>query len=177
MTPCDATQRAILSDEAASPEPPASRGAEPDHLASCAACRDFASAHRAATGLASIEPRRAMRPRRAAVLLRAFALLVVVTGLGAVSSTSRTPVGPSAEVPSTPARLETELRVATIDQPDSRSARPDHDREWEAFVALHQGLSTDLHRELSVTDHTYSSFGALSQWLAPTAVTVTALED
>ena len=155
---CELVQRAIVAGE------PADAG----HLAACSACQAFEAAHRAALDLAAIEPRRAHRVRRAPVMARGALLLALVTASAlVVGRRSERTEEPAVALPTTWARGETELTVEAID----------HAQEWAALVQLHEGLAADLHRDLSITDHTYSSFGALSQWLAPTSLTVTALED
>lgn len=150
MTTCELHQLAMLDGTA-----------DLAHPTSCDACREFSSAHHAATALASRQPLRTTRPRTRAIIVRgvtlAIAVVVLVTGLF-----TRDP----REVPLQPLAAETELRVAPSDEA----------AEWTNLAGLAGGLQGDLHRDLSATDSTYTSFGALSQWVAPSS-TLTALEN
>lgn len=154
MTTCDLTQQAMLDG---------THDAH-GHLATCPSCRDFEAGHRSARGLAAITPVAGSRPRKRQILARGVLLVSTVVGLFALNAAREVD---RFDAPLPALASETALRADSL-------ADPHH--EWARLVNLAHDVSSELHRDVATTDPTYTSFGALSQWVAPSS-RLTALEN
>lgn len=158
MTTCETVQAALLDESLAR-----DGDAVTAHLASCAACRDVASGHRAALALSRATPVRAVRrsvaktQRRLAVL---GSLTLVVAG---ASGWAWLELNPRQVAPAPAVELVMENPPVRVVAEDDEAER----RAWEGLASLtrlERDAVSGQYREETVT---LRVFGALPRWVAP----------
>ena len=155
LSGCERSSQVILDDSPA--------GGLEQHLIGCAACRQLAKAHRSALALRGVAPV-ARSVSRARVLRRAGALALVLVAAGVVvASRQVAPVPGVGEVVDSGA-LAIEGRLVVAPPGEAGEA------EWNALIALHDAVALETRRDLRVNDSTYTPFGALPAWVAPTSL-------
>jgi len=151
---CDDVQQALVGDDATP--------AMLDHVTTCVECQRF---QRLATQR-HLGPQLPTRVRRQAVVVRAAVLVALVLAGVVTVALTRTAPSPVAIVEPVVAPRPPETQLVVIDEA----------REWQALASLSHELDAQLHRDVTISDATYTPFGALPSWVAPSS-TLTSLEN